>query len=495
MKKPSTEELFATLQNIPKDFKEGCMEFAAPAPIFYKRRGRYADCRCGKCNKVYITESHPKRGEEAICPVCGTKGRYEWMRCTRGQREYYTVVLIQRRKDHNLVTRHFRCINEYQQGEIQRFCISEETRYFMDLGDFYKFNRYYQDVWGTEQRGTTYADYLYPGYEEEIQNSNFKYFNQECKDVLAELKAYSRNPALEMFEKMGLKRLKNELVLKEGRSKYINRRGKTAKAQLRLKGKDKINRLVRENGGLRMLSMLQLEEKQKITLDEKQTKWLDEQLNFWDEEKNINYILRFMSFQKMFNRMKRYAEEDGAISGYEQHAVFSRYTDYLKMREELGYDMTNEIYLNPRNLKEKHDQMVKERNAKKDTFWEEKMNQKYAKIAENYKRLHKKYFYEDGVYVIRPAKDAAEIVREGRTLHHCVGGENYLSKHNQGKSFILFLRKKDTQDIPYYTIEIRDKDIIQWYGVRDTKQDKKIIDEWLKQYAGQLSERKMKKTA
>ena len=59
----------------------------------------------------------------------------------------------------------------------------------------------------------------------------------------------------------------------------------------------------------------------------------------------------------------------------------------------------------------------------------------------------------------------------------------------------MFLRKKDTQDIPYYTIEIRDKDIIQWYGVRDTKPDKKIIDEWLKQYAEQLNERKMKKTA
>lgn len=489
------EKLFATLQDIPKHFKEECMKFSSPAPIFYRRRGKYADCRCGKCNKVYVTESHPKRGEDAICPVCGTKGRYEWMKCTRAHREYYTVVLIQRRTDNNLVARHLCCINEYQQGKVQRFNVSEKNRCFMDLGDFYKFNHYYQDVWGTGQSRSTYADYLYPGYEEEIQNSNFKYFNRDCKDVLEELKAYSRNPALEMFEKMGLKRLKDELVLKEGRSKYINRRGKTAKAQLRLKGKDKINQLVRENGGLRLLSILQLEEKQRIRLDDNQRKWLNERLRYWDGEKGINYMLRFMSFQKMFNRLKRYAEEDRAIAEYEQHAVFLRYIDYLKMREELGYDMTNEIYLNPRNLKEKHDQMVKERNAKKDELWEEKMNRKYAEIAGNYKRLHKKYFYDDGEYIIRPAKDAAEIVREGRTLHHCVGGESYLSNHDKGKSFILFLRKKETQEVPYYTIEIRDKDIIQWYGVRDTKPDKKIIDEWLKQYVEQLSEKKMKKTA
>ena len=68
---------------------------------------------------------------------------------------------------------------------------------------------------------------------------------------------------------------------------------------------------------------------------------------------------------------------------------------------------------------------------------------------------------------------------EGKILHHCVGGDNYLQKHNDGKSYILFLRRKDNPEQQYITVEIQDLRIIQWYGAYDKKPEKQKIDKWL----------------
>lgn len=90
--------------------------------------------------------------------------------------------------------------------------------------------------------------------------------------------------------------------------------------------------------------------------------------------------------------------------------------------------------------------------------------------------------------MIRPAASAGEIIEEGRELHHCVGGDYYLSKHSNGTSYILFMRYKKSPGIPLCTIEIKDKKIVQWYEAHDQKQDKEIIQPWLDKYIKHLKE-------
>ena len=97
--------------------------------------------------------------------------------------------------------------------------------------------------------------------------------------------------------------------------------------------------------------------------------------------------------------------------------------------------------------------------------------------------------FEDEEYIIRPAKAANEIVIEGKILHHCVGGNNYLQKHNDGRSYILFLRRKDNPDQQYITVEIQDFRIIQWYGAYDKKPEKQKIDNWLNNWVKMLKMR------
>ena len=77
---------------------------------------------------------------------------------------------------------------------------------------------------------------------------------------------------------------------------------------------------------------------------------------------------------------------------------------------------------------------------------------------------------------------------EGRLLHHCVGGDNYLRKHNEGKTYILMLRFKTDPNTPYITVEIdaNRPGIIQWYGAHDRKPDAINIQQWLDDYLAKL---------
>ena len=65
-----------------------------------------------------------------------------------------------------------------------------------------------------------------------------------------------------------------------------------------------------------------------------------------------------------------------------------------------------------------------------------------------------------------------------------------MENHNNGKSFILFLREADKKDIPFVTVEIKDEEIRQWYGAYDKKPNQKLIDAWLKTYTKELKKRK-----
>ena len=162
------------------------------------------------------------------------------------------------------------------------------------------------------------------------------------------------------------------------------------------------------------------------------------------------------------------------------------YFDYLSMRTQLGYDMSNTVYQRPRNLEVAHNKMMAEIDKKQVDRRMLEVAERYPLIRKNYRKLRKRYFFEDENFIIRPARSAEEIVQEGRILHHCVGGDSYLNKHNDQKSIILFLRFKEEQETPYITVEIEGERIVQWYGAHDRKPDEKNMQKWLDAYVTRL---------
>lgn len=88
---------------------------------------------------------------------------------------------------------------------------------------------------------------------------------------------------------------------------------------------------------------------------------------------------------------------------------------------------------------------------------------------------------------------------EGRKQHHCVAAsDSYFQKMNDHVSYILMLRKNDSKDIPYYTLEvsITDKEVkvIQKYAAYDRQPDiqivNKVLSEWQKDVEKRLKNKK-----
>ena len=66
-----------------------------------------------------------------------------------------------------------------------------------------------------------------------------------------------------------------------------------------------------------------------------------------------------------------------------------------------------------------------------------------------------------------PPLNADEIVKEGESLKHCVGG--YADRHINGTTTILFLRDREKPGKPLVTIEFRGGKIIQIHGWDDER--------------------------
>lgn len=300
------------------------------------------------------------------------------------------------------------------------------------------------------------------------------------------LECYMRTPQLEMLVKMHLIGVAEKLI----KCQYGIIEDETATRPDEFLGirKEKLKLLIKEKGDIGLLRVLQMEKRF-------MENWTDEQVQQLAETgltyTQVALAKKYMTLQKFLNRIKKYACCDyGGCSRsvYRIRHMASTYADYLSMREDRGYDLTNTVYQFPHDLDEAHEKMVEEVNKEKLDKHLKDVAARFPNIRHNYRKLRNKYYYEDETYIIRPAKSAEEIVTEGRVLHHCVGGDNYLGKHNRGETYILFLRFKDTPNMQYVTVEIDSEvpNILQWYGAHDKKPDQENIQKWLNAYIRML---------
>lgn len=146
-----------------------------------------------------------------------------------------------------------------------------------------------------------------------------------------------------------------------------------------------------------------------------------------------------------------------------QEASASIYKDYINACKKLKYDLNDKLIQFPPHLMAAHDRVISAVEAIKA---EDKASKIDSKFEKNYKKLQKKrklLEYEDGDFVIIQPDNIKAIILEGKILSHCVGG--YAEQHAKGQTNIMFLRHKNSPDIPFYTIEIsNDYRITQCHG-------------------------------
>lgn len=143
---------------------------------------------------------------------------------------------------------------------------------------------------------------------------------------------------------------------------------------------------------------------------------------------------------------------------------FSYYLDYLDLLKDLGIDPTgDENLIIPKDLNVAHDNAVELLNLLKEEQQREETARQEAEYRETLKNRQKLQAEVDGFAFVLPDK-LDDLVTEGKTLHHCVGGSGYVKRHKTGQTTIIFVRPAENPATPFFTMEYRGGEIVQLRG-------------------------------
>lgn len=294
------------------------------------------------------------------------------------------------------------------------------------------------------------------------------------RGVIRYLGEYSQHPQIEMLVKLGHRDVVTRL-LEDGAidRRLVDWRAKSPAAFFRM-DKHEYGLFRAGQGSLAMLGWFRKYREEGMTLS------FEEYLGFsrWLAG-GIGEFLEICERHRLDQKQAM-----GYLQGQAPEGANGKYTlgiwkDFLNMGGTLGQNMTFRRNIYPENLHREHDALAKQVNAIREK--EEKKT-----YGERFRRLKKTYAYTDGELQIVVPVNGEEITREGEALEHCVGG--YAKRHLEGKTTILFLRKREEPKTPYVTIEIRDADhrIVQVHGLKNDMGDAQppkvrhaaFFDEW-----------------
>lgn len=518
------EERIKDMPELPEGLNDWCEKvlFKGVNFIYYKREGKKATFTCSHCGKTYterikrsggyggefehIVET-PAEGKGYKCEKCGTIGTCKPIGRAKGLYGMERCCYVGQKFRNGVVIRYISVEKIMSANNPERYVPTEIARNYFEPGRRIKKDYHLYDGWngkevwdchniGGYQNILQKEAAVYPETFETLRESYLQYSGMEewvkRKErirVIDYLQAYIWHPYLELLVKAKMDKLVEKVVGCYMGELKLNDKAKKPADMFRIR-KEHLKMFVSAAGDPDVLKILQIER-------EGGYQWTDEEceklIELWPSKDQLRMLLEYMTLRKYLNYVEKNA---GASFGTGCATAKSRlkhisttYLDYLTMRKACGYQMDNSVYLFPRSLEDAHRKMLAEHEKEAVDKRIEEVELKFPDIRKNYRKLRNRFFYEDEQFMIRPAKSAGEIVQEGRILHHCVGGDNYLRKHNEGKYYILMLRFKEEPEIPYITVEVQGTGMIrimQWYGAHDKKPDEKNMNRWLDAYITRL---------
>ena len=502
----------AQVPELPKDWAHWADKVAVRENfIFYHyKRGGAKTGYCTFCGKEVPISGHPYHNKEGRCICCRHPVVFKALGRTgyfQTQRHY--AYLIQRCKD-GFVIREFWANRTYRKdrlphsepywhefrrsiydhsGEVRSYYwgmyCQRETRWIAGSPCYYA---YYGD-----QSGRVYGKTLPSLEKKELRQTGLAEWirSHPITDPEKYLAVWKRLPQMEQIWKAGLQRLTKEcfnncdsvrkLVLCPSEPGLIRALGLDA---------SKFRRLRQLDGDTETLAWLQLEKKtgQRIP---------DEMLHWFQKERISAKDLLFIADRMSLVQIKNYLQRQKQYFDGSCRQALTTWQDYLAMAERLHYDTSDEIVYRVHKLRQRHDELVLQGEAGSLEEQAEKMAAKYPHVDAICMELQNKYAYTDEEYTVIAPQNIFEIIKEGRMLHHCVGndgaGERYYDRIERRESFILFLRRTDEPNDPYYTLEIepdgtvRQKRTLFDRQHEDIEQATEFLLKWQKVIAARLT--------
>ncbi len=476
---------------LPKDWEKWVRKVGiAEHYIFYHyTRSKHKTGYCTYCEKE-VTIKNPRYNAEGVCPRCRHKITFKSVgKAGTVLTDRHYMYLLQRCKD-GMMIRMFEGSCKYRKGnydkpeywhrEIRR-TICDHTgiplrAYFW--GD-YK-HRYLRWISGYVPRyawrsypGTVYGKTIPCLERHELKTTGLPLVIKAMEKVDPEiyLAIYANHQEIEKLVKAGLFRLAEEYChkIRYASSRELNiSTSKTSLAKMLGINSQQLKRLRSMNGGIQVLQWLQYENSTGKDISDQIISW------FCKEDiqpKNLQFIWGKMSILSIYNYIRRQMRENCMNS----RQTISTWSDYLSMATRLKMNTDDEIVFRTRNLRQRHDELVEVCQEKALEIRAGEILEKYPHIEDIYRALKSKYEFHDDTYAIVVPERIEDILNEGRTLCHCVGdSDRYWDRIERQEAYILFLRKTDELDQPYYTLEIEPNGAIRQKRTYYNRQDKEI---------------------
>ncbi len=201
-----------------------------------------------------------------------------------------------------------------------------------------------------------------------------------------------------------------------------------------------------------------------------------QRLDVLQKEKDI--IKQYSKDENLKQIRKHFHGELPRLAEYivNHNANTASYKDYFTACEYLKLDMTIHKNRYPKDFKKWHDIRIDEYDTAKLKEDEKQRNDfydKFLEVANKYLPLQK----EGKNYCVIIAKSPAELIKEGKLLHHCVGKMGYDQKFAREETLIFFIRLSITPNTPLVTVEysLSKHKILQCYGDNGSKPDENIL--------------------
>ena len=282
--------------------------------------------------------------------------------------------------------------------------------------------------------------------------------DRPARGVLKYLAWYMVHPQLEMAVKFGLRDAVEQLI-SEGRknAELLNWRAKTPAQFLRLSKQD-AKRFLNQEMSFDDLKAIKLGKDMSISV------YLEICENIGGRD-NMKELMKCAAVTGVSGRdAARYVAKLQPECARYAVQIIRTWLDYLHMAQKLGYDLSVPTVAMPKDLQERHD-------AASQMMYLKSHEDELKKCKTRRRNLEKKYRFQMGGYCIVIPTSGDEIVREGKTLQHCVGG--YAARHMAGTTTILFLRKTRTPGRSFLTLEMdrkEGKDVIrQIHGYKNER--------------------------
>ena len=127
------------------------------------------------------------------------------------------------------------------------------------------------------------------------------------------------------------------------------------------------------------------------------------------------------------------------------------YKDYLRFAKLLGFDLKNNRYAFPKNLKEEHDKLEKQYEIQSKKLINKAIIKRGKELSVNK--------YQNKTFVILPARSLKDLQDESKQQNNCV--RTYAEKYAKGSCDIYFMRATDEPQKSLVTVEVKNNKVVQ----------------------------------